>query len=273
MPRGRIKYLRVVEEVRSGLQQLANGEYRKDHDPFTHFYAAPVDIVSGPFGWPSYVAKASWGLVPVEKDGSAHFFAPAGKTLYFQALDEDLNEIQRMRSVVQLQPGERRSCIGCHEDRRMAPPAHAGVALRREPRWLEPPPWGTGPMFYEQAVQPVLDRKCVQCHHAGDKQKIDLAGTLDVHRVPSSYRTLVQQGWVHLLDCGYNSGGNEKREPLTFGTVKSKLWQVLDKPGGHYDAKLTRDEMHAIKCWTDMNCPLWPDYQERTKRPMVVKVR
>jgi hypothetical protein len=170
-----------------------------------------------------------------------------------------------------LQPGEKRSCIGCHEDRRMAPPAQAGIALRREPRWLEPPPWGTGPMFYEQTVQPVLDRKCVQCHHAGDKNRIDLAGTLDVHRVPASYRTLVQQGWVHLLDCGYNSGGNEKREPLTFGTVKSKLWPVLNAPPGHYGARLTRDEMHAIKCWTDMNCPLWGDYQERTKRPMIVK--
>jgi hypothetical protein len=74
-----------------------------------------------------------------------------------------------------------------------------------------------------------------------------------------------------VLDCGYNSGGNEKREPLTFGTVKSKLWPVLDAPSGHYGVRLTRDEMHAIKCWTDMNCPLWGDYQERTKRPMVVK--
>jgi hypothetical protein len=212
-------------------------------------------------------------LVPVEEDGSAHFYAPAGKTLYLQALDEDLNEIQRMRSVVQLQPGEKRSCIGCHEDRRMAPPAQAGIALRRAPRTPEAPPWGTAPFSYEKAVQPVLDRKCVECHHAGDKGKINLAGTIDIDRVPASYRTLIQQGWVHVLDCGYNSGGNEKREPLTFGTVKSKLWPVLNKPEGHYGVRLTRDEMHAIKCWTDMNCPLWGDYTERTKRPMIVKAQ
>ena len=36
---------------------------------------------------------------------------------------------------------------------------------------------------------------------------------------------------------------------------------------GHYDVKLTRDEMHRVKCWIDLNCPLWPDYQERMKRP------
>lgn len=273
VPRGKVKFLRVVEEVRAGLQQLPGGEYRKDHDPFMHFYAAPVDIVSGPFGWPSYVAKASWGLVPVEEDGSARFYAPAGKTLYFQALDEDLNEIQRMRSVVQLQPGEKRSCIGCHEDRRQAPPARAGIALRRPPHVPEAPPWGTGPFSYEKAVQPVLDRRCVECHHAGDKNKINLAGTLDVNRVPVSYRTLIQQGWVHFLDCGWNSGGNEKRDPLTFGTVKSKLWPVLNKPDGHHGVRLTRDEMHTVKCWTDMNCPLWGDYIERTKRPMVVRAQ
>ena len=52
---------------------------------------------------------------------------------------------------------------------------------------------------------------------------------------------------------------------MTFGTVKSRLWQVLD--AGHYDVKLTRDEMHRVKCWIDLNCPLWPDYQERMKRP------
>ena len=48
------------------------------------------------------------------------------------------------------------------------------------------------------------------------------------------------------------------------GTLASKLWRVLDP--GHYDVELTRDEMRAIKCWTDLNCPLWPDYQFRPDR-------
>jgi hypothetical protein len=105
IPRGKVKYLRVVEEVRAELEALPTGGYRKDHEPFMHFYATPTDRVSGPCGWPSYVAKAPWGLVPVEEDGSAYFYAPAGKQLYFQILDKDLNELQRMRSVVQVQPG------------------------------------------------------------------------------------------------------------------------------------------------------------------------
>ena len=126
VPRGKVKYLRVCQEVRSTLDQLPNGEFRKDHGPvFQDFYATPIHKVSGPYGWPSFVAKASLGIAPVEADGSASFYAPAGKVLYFEALDENLNEIQRMRSVVQLQPGEQRGCVGCHEDRQPSPPAQA----------------------------------------------------------------------------------------------------------------------------------------------------
>jgi len=46
--------------------------------------------------------------------------------------------------------------------------------------------------------------------------------------------------------------------------VQSKLWKVLEKD--HYEAKLTTDEMRAVKCWTDLNCPLWPDYRFRPER-------
>ncbi len=76
---------------------------------------------------------------------------------------------------------------------------------------------------------------------------------------------MIREGLVHYLPWGYQAGVPSKAEPLTFGTVKSKLWKVLD--AGHYDVKLTTDEMRAVKCWTDLNCPLWPDYIFRDKRP------
>ena len=262
--RGTIKYLRVCQEVRADLERLPNGEYRRDHPPFEDFYASPTHLVRGPNGWPTYVAKAALGLVPVEEDGSARFHAPAGKVLYFQALDEDLNEVQRMRSVVQLQPGERRSCVGCHEHRAAAAPVRPTLAMRQPARQIEAPPWGEQPFAYGQVVQPVWDAKCVSCHDASDKQKLDLTGALAADRVPASYRTLITQGWVHYFDMTW-SLSHHKAEPLTFGTVKSRLWQVLDR--GHYDVQLTRDEMHRVKCWIDLNCPLWPDYLERKLRP------
>ncbi len=262
--RGRVKYIRICEEVRADVARLPSGEYRHDHRPFQDWYATPTHKVRGPHGWPSYVAKGTFGIVPVEEDGSANFYAPAGKQLYFEVLDGDFNELQRMRSVVQLQPGERRSCIGCHEDRFTAPPVRQGTALRREPEHPAAPPWGAGPFSYEKVVQPVWDAKCVRCHDAADKQKIDLTGTLDADAVPASFRTLISQGWVHYFDYTYGCE-HHKAAPLTFGTVKSKLWKVLEKD--HYEVKLTTDEIRAIKCWTDLNCPLWPDYRFRPDRP------
>jgi len=262
--RGQVRYIRVCEEVRADLIRLPGGEYQNDHTPFQDWYATPIHKVRGPHGWPSYVAKATHGVVPVEADGSASFYAPAGKVLYFEALDKDFNELQRMRSVVQLQPGESRGCIGCHEDRAAAPPSRQAIAARREPRRLDPPPWGAGPFSYEKVVQPVWDARCVSCHHAADKDKIDLTAALDADRVPASYRTVITKGWVHYFDWAYGREHN-KAEPGTFGTVKSKLWKVLD--AGHYGVKLTAEEMRRVKCWTDLNCPLWPDYQYRLGRP------
>ncbi len=263
--RGAVKYIRVCEEVRANLLRLPNGAYQADHEPFQDWYATPTHKISGPHGWPSYVAKSVLGLARVEEDGSAHFRAPAGKVLYFQALDENYNEVQRMRSVVQLQAGEKRSCIGCHENRMLAPPSPDRVptAMRREPQALQVPSWGAGPFSYQKVVQPVWDAKCIRCHDARDEDKIDLTATVDAEGIPASYRTVITKGWVHYFDYTWGQE-HAKAEPLSFGTVKSPLWQILDE--GHHDVHLTRDEAHRIKCWTDLNCPLWSDYIFRPNR-------
>ena len=265
VPRGQVKFIRVCQEVRADLIQLADGGYQQDHETFQDWYATPVDKVSGPHGWPSYVAKGVLGVVPVEADGSACFFAPAGKVLYFQVLDANFNEIQRMRSVVQLHAGEKRGCIGCHEDRLSAPPLTSPVrlAMQNPPRQLQAPPWGAGPFAYEKVVQPVWDARCVSCHNAKDKDHINFAGTLDASGVPASYRTLIERGWVHYFDWGY-AQRHFKAEPLSFGTVKSRLIQVL--AAGHYQVTLTPDEEQRVKTWIDLNCPLWPDYINRPER-------
>ena len=100
VPRGKVKYLRVCQEVRADLLQLPTGEYQQDHPPFQDWYATPIHKVSGPHGWPSYVAKGTFGLAPVETDGSAHFQAPALRELYFQVLDKHYRAVHTMRSWV-----------------------------------------------------------------------------------------------------------------------------------------------------------------------------
>ena len=261
--RGQVKYIRICEEVRSDLARLPDGQYQNDHPPFMDYYCTPTHKVSGPFGWPTYVAMATHGIVPVDADGSASFYASAGKVLYFEALDKDFNELQRMRSVVQLHPGERRGCIGCHESRTQTPPIASPSAAKREPSFPQAPPWGVGPFSYEKVVQPVWDAKCVSCHNGNDKQKIDLTGKLDADLVPASYRTVISKGWVHYFNCQWGQE-HDLAPPASFGTLKSKLFKVLD--AGHHDVKLTTEEMRRVKCWIDLNCPLWPDYKYRPDR-------
>ena len=300
VPRGRAKYLQVSHEVPPMLEVLKCGEYRSTHPPFTDFYATPIHKVKGPAhdfvtrtqnalgahsfmfgsasvrsngeiivtereGWPSYVAKSVLGTVPISEDGSVNFTAPAGKVLYFQLLDEHYNEIQRMRSVVQLQPGERRSCVGCHDDRLQLPQMKQTTkALLQPVRSLEPPPWGSQPFGFERIVQPVLDKRCVSCHDSSKKERIDLSGKLDADLVPASYRSLVSGGWVHYFDFFYGARPF-KAEPLTFGTLRSRLFEMLGRKQ-HKDVKLSANEMRALKAWVDLNCPLWPDYLYRPER-------
>ena len=35
------------------------------------------------------------------------------------------------------------------------------------------------------------------------------------------------------------------------------------------DVSPTSEEIYRIKCWTDLNCPFWPDYVYRLDRPTV----
>ncbi len=298
--RGQVKYLQVSQEVPSPLQQLADGEYRSSHPSFQDFYASPIHLVTGPRhsyltrstnalephafragaaaaagdglaivtengGWPSYVAKAVLGVVPVAADGSANFTAPAGQVLYFHLLDEHFNELQRMRSVVQLQPGEQRSCVGCHDSRTAAPTRPDAQVLAGRVQALQPPPWGPVPFDYQSIVQPVLDAKCVACHHGQPETELDLRGVRDPHRVPASYRALIAGGWVHFFDWTYGAR-HFKAEPRSFGTLQSPLFTVLADER-HREVTLTDDQRRALTAWIDLNCPLWPDYCFREERP------
>jgi hypothetical protein len=264
--RGSVKWLRICREMPSPLERRDDGHRQETYRDFQKYYASPTDRIRGPAGWPTYVAKSVIGVVPVEEDGSAYFEPPTDTMFYLQALDGDFNEIQRMRSIMQMRPGESRTCIGCHENRlHTLSPSNAALALTREPSKPSAPPWGAGPFWYEQVVQPVLDRHCLSCHDGSQgKSKIDLTAALDENHSPASYRTLIQKGYVHHFDCNWHKQ-HQKAEPLSFGTVKSRLFPIL-ADDNHQKVKLSHNELRAIKCWIDLNCPLWGDYQHRNAR-------
>ena len=76
-----------------------------------------------------------------------------------------------MRSAIYLQPGERRSCVGCHQHSSTVPANESGLAAMQRPASkIEPGPEGTMPFSYPLLVQGVLDRNCVRCHDGGEGQ-------------------------------------------------------------------------------------------------------
>lgn len=209
-------------------------------------------------------ARAVLGTVPVEADGSAYFRVPAGRPVYFQALDERQMAIQSMRSVTYFQPGEQAACQGCHEPLHQAPAAQPlPLALRRPPSELQPPPEGANPFSYVRLVQPVLDRHCVPCHQR--KKALDLTGAIEgSHGWTRSYIHLAgRYGFYFQVSNGaINMGvhGGSRTIPGHFGARAAPLLRYLDE--GHHGVKLPPEDFQRITLWLDCNSEFLGAYED-----------
>ena len=211
--------------------------------------------------------RAVLGTVPVEADGSARFLVPAHTPLLLQALDEDGNAYQTMRSLTYLQPGERVACVGCHEPKTTAPPSVESLplAMQRPASHPDPGDWGGRPFSYVEVVQPVLDQHCVQCHGGQDPAgNIDLTGQPLGH-FSRSYHALMQD-----LNAFWGSGTNPDNAKKylvprfgarnqiqvtppggLYGARGSRLMRMLRT--GHEDVHLSDDELRRLAMWIDLN--------------------
>jgi hypothetical protein len=172
----------------------------------------------------------------VEKDGSAYFKVPTGLPVYFQALDENMMEIRRMRSHIEFKPGEFRGCVGCHETKQHTPRVDttAGrLALQREPSQPKPPPWGDVAIIdYEKLIQPILNDHCVECHDGKDPNTdLDLTDARDPYGFVQSYRSLfgIKKGTPTPLGEGFREAYAqiplmESVEGELYETVKARIY-------------------------------------------------
>ncbi len=208
-------------------------------------------------------ARAVLGTVPVEADGSAHFEAPVGKPIYFQALDGSGMAVQSMRSLTYVHPGERLSCQGCHERKHTPPPPTVlPLALRRSPSAIEPDVDGSNPFNYVRLVQPVLDRNCVECHR--EKKALDLTGVVEGgHGWTRSYTNLAGKYgfYFHVSNGSINTGvhGGSRTIPGQFGAKAAPLLKYMDED--HYGVKLSDDDFHRIALWLDANSEFYGSYE------------
>lgn len=196
------------------------------------------------------------GTVPVEEDGSAYFELPAGRPVFFVALDENDRSVKRMHSFVSVMPGEVTSCVGCHEPRTMSPDSvdRGGTeASRRRPSSIEPFVGLPDVVDFPRDVQPILDRHCVECHRYQRRDGgVVLAGDLGPQWSHSFFNLFVHK---QVAD-GRNGLGNSA--PRTVGSAASPLLDKLDK--SHYDVEVTPDEWRTVWLWIESGAPYAGSY-------------
>jgi hypothetical protein len=240
--RGEIKFLHILEQV------------PKTH-PHTGGYAWGISPIIG--RGTMYVRRLI-GTVPVERDGSAYFAAPALRDISFDALAADGKVIQRMGSTTQVMPGETIGCIGCHEPRHTAPPNRSvPMAARRAPSAPQPPNWGTnGIIDFVKVVQPVFDKYCVECHSGPRPDgRLDLSGD-KTRYFNMAYNQLVDRSLVHYVamdnvDIAHNT-------PRTYGSSVSRICGYLDKQ--HCGKTVPLADRQKIYTWIDANIPYYGVY-------------
>jgi len=215
------------------------------------------------------------GTVPVEPDGSAVFRVPARVPLAFQPLDAEGKAVQLMRSWVTLMPGEKQSCVGCHEPLGDAPRVTISQAMNRNPVAIQP--WyGPARGFdFEREVQPVLTAYCVECHDGSKPDRPDLrsedqvpgykgqrlsdlgfnrlhpdlkAATGGVFKYTPAYEALIP----YLRRVGIEDDASLLL-PGEYHADTSPLIQMLMK--GHQGVRLDPEAWDRLITWIDLNAP------------------
>lgn len=205
-------------------------------------------------------ARTLLGTVPVESDGSAYFRAPARTPLAFQAVDAEGRAVQGMRSVAYLQPGERRSCVGCHEPTESAPGTSNGMAALRAASVIEPGPDGTRPWNYTRLIQPILNRHCVRCHDGEDDASAPNLTSRPQDEFVASYVSL--RPHVRWYEWGEQSIRPIVTRPGEMAADVSPLTAVLHDATHAPEVTLNDDEQRRIYLWLDGNAAFYGAYSE-----------
>jgi hypothetical protein len=286
VPRGTIKYIRILEQVPRPWATRRNW----GGDEYDQQYACITkDTHLG--------LKVQHGVVPVDDDGSANFVVPAEANIILQVLDENHMAVQTERTYVNYMPGEVRSCVGCHETpsglARDDGSAQVKKAFLRQPSIPGPQPGETDghrPLDYPHDVQPVWDKHCLKCHSGAEpKGGLNLGGDLtDLFNV--SYENLVPERRKGQSDRGLLGPVIGENHPKTgniaylparsLGSHASVLVAMLSKgkvkladpkkaeraaklADVHKDLKLTPGELLNVTNWVDTNGQYYGTYWGR----------
>jgi hypothetical protein len=244
----------VLSNVYEGrnMQGVRPGEIKKllvlESLPMPIHYTGGMEPIS--FGG-TFTLERVVGTVPVEADGSAYIELPALRSFFFVALDEHDMSVKRMQSFTTVQPGETTGCVGCHEDRLLAPPHsfRQPSATLRDPSRVTPVAEVPDVFDFPRDIQPILDRNCLGCHDYNHRAgKVILSG--DRGPIYShSYFTLT----IHRQIADGRNQAVSNYLPHALGTSASPLMNKLTP--AHHGVQVTPQELKRIKFWIESGAP------------------
>jgi hypothetical protein len=160
--------------------------------------------------------------------------------------------VQTMRSLTYLQPGERATCIGCHQHPGRVPSTGlSAMAQSRAPSTIAAGPDGSRPLSYPILVQPVLDKHCIHCHSgAAAAGGVDLTGTPE-GSFTASYNVLAPLVSFSEWNGPPSANAEPQTRPGVFGARASKLMALLQN--GHEGVELAADDIERLATWMDAN--------------------
>lgn len=210
------------------------------------------------------------GTVPVHPDGSTSFTIPANTPIFLQPLDAEGRAVQNKRSWFVGMPGERVSCIGCHEDVHQAPTPTLSQALSQKPFEIEDITGSGQPFSYPHQVEPIVQANCASCH-TGDEAVEPVLSTELLkdwqNRLGGANRHAWHEGgWGGKFSLSYAELVRYVRRPglesdmgvlvpREFGANTTELVQMLKK--GHHGVELTNQEWQTLYRWIDFNSPYY----------------
>jgi len=212
---------------------------------------------------PNEIPKRIIGTVPVDKNGSAVFKVPACTSLQIQTLDENGMALLTEKSLFYLQPGESRSCIGCHEPEGSSPDSRSIAGLASQAPVSPTPPVGphyAGGLSFTRTVQPVLDRYCIRCHGLNPNNPINLIHDGNTKGWPQSYQEIVKRGNHRVGDKRYmaeEDGARNISRPREYYAYDNRVAHMLLK--NHSDCDLDPDSIQRVIDFLDVNAQYYGD--------------
>lgn len=249
VPRGTIKSLRVYE-LHCAYPKMGG-----------HIHIG----IDGPWD-----ARRILGTVAVDQNGSASFRVPANRPLSVQPLDAEGKAVQVMRSWFTAMPGEKLSCVGCHESQNRTPSPRAITTTPLPVQTIKPWHGPARPFSFTREVQPVLDKYCLSCHNGDTRADGTTIPDFDSSRRDATVAAKPrpnrprQMAAGNGFDAAYAAlhpyvrrPGPESdyhiQVPGEWHADTSELIQLLKQ--GHHGVNLDAEAWDRLVTWIDLNVP------------------